>query len=210
MRGEGREVLRDKRQVQRLKERGHRGGGGGEREAKWMDVWWFTVLWSDRKGSGCVKEVMEEMICETLWWVEFHRPHACQHGLPLTAGSPNSCEAHPKPFWEGDLKPWPVWVHMHASTCACVYAPYISTWLLCTSVYLQLPFHMWVCICVCEFESDSRWTKDVQQSQGPAVSNCTEYSVYYQQHDRFKATCSPTVSITVTIHILCLCCYHAL
>lgn len=36
------------------------------RRAKWMDVWWFTVLWSDRKGSGCVREVMEEMICETL------------------------------------------------------------------------------------------------------------------------------------------------
>lgn len=47
-------------------------------------------------------------------------------------------------------------------------------------------------------EIDSRWTKDVQQREGPAGSNCTEYSVYYQQHGRFKATCSLTVSITVT------------
>lgn len=37
MRGEGQEVLRDKRQVQRLKERGHRGRGGErERPNGWM------------------------------------------------------------------------------------------------------------------------------------------------------------------------------
>lgn len=78
--------------------------------------------------------------------------------------------------------------------------PYISTWWLCAWTYLQLSFHM--CACTHMSEIDSRWTKDVQQRKGPAGSNCTEYSVYYQQHNRFKATCSLTVPITVTSYTM--------
>lgn len=80
--------------------------------------------------------------------------------------------------------------------------PYISTWWFCAWMYLQLSFHMWACACTPVSEIDSRWSKDVQQRKDPAGSNCTEYSVYYQQHNRFKATCSLTVSITVTRYTL--------
>lgn len=60
---------------------------GREGKAKWMDVWWFTGLWSDTEGSGCVRELMEEMICETSWWLEFDCLCACQHWFPRTSGS---------------------------------------------------------------------------------------------------------------------------
>lgn len=178
-----------------------------EGKAKWMDVWWFTGLWSDTEASGCVRELMEEMICETSWWVEFHCLCACQHGLPRTSGShPNAREARTKRFWHGDLKPrLPVRVSGGARAFKRVlngFTPYVSTWRLCAWMYLQLSFHMWARACTPVSEIDSRWSKDVQQRKGPAGSNCTEYSVYYQQHNRFKATCSLTVSITVTSYTL--------
>lgn len=157
----------------------------------------WPLIW--HRGSGCVRELMEGMICETPWWVEFLCLCACQHGLPRTSGShPKAREARPRRFWHGDLKPRLACVHV----CVCVSTPYVSTWWLCAWMYLQLSFHMWACACTAVSEIDSRWSKDVQQRKGPAGSNCTEYSVYYQQHNRFKATCSLTVSITVTSYTL--------
>lgn len=101
-----------------------------------------------------------------------------------------------------------IWSHGSPCVCPAVRVllngstPYVSTWRLCAWMYLQLSFHMWARACTPVSEIDSRWSKDVQQRKGPAGSNCTEYSVYYQQHNRFKATCSLTVSITVTSYTL--------
>lgn len=188
-----------------LKERANKEerGRGREGKAKWMDVWWFTGLWSGSESSGCVRELMEEMICETPWWVEFDCLCVCQHGLPRLSGSQNACQARPKRFWRAGPE---ATARLCAHVCVRLRAllnpstPYISTWWLCAWTYLQLSFHM--CACTHMSEIDSRWTKDVQQRKGPAGSNCTEYSVYYQQHNRFKATCSLTVPITVTSYTM--------
>lgn len=178
-------------------------------KAKWMDVWWFTGLWSDTQGSGCVRELMDEMICETPWWVEFRCRCACQHGLPRTSGShPSAREARPKRFWHGDLKPRLACVNVCVCVCLCLHfqtGPYHTLApddCVHECICSCLSICEWACACTPVSEIDSRWSKDVQQRKGPAGSNCTEYRVYYQQHNRFKATCSLTVSITVTSYTL--------
>lgn len=175
--------------------------------------WWVMIhrsLWSDREGYGRVREVMEEMICQRPWWEKFYCPCVCQDQLPLTPAPPKHLWGSPQMILARGSK---------ATDCVQAYA-YVCVWTCllphveytlspdycvhqCRPIYNCLLYMHFMCVCACVHvwvsESDSRWTKDVQWSKGPAGSHCTEYSFISSSAIPFKATCSSAIFIRATI-----------
>lgn len=188
-----------------LKERANKKERETERRKGQMDgcvVIYWPLIWL-RELRMCEGTYGGDDLWDTVMsgiWLPMRLPAwvTSTFGLPKSLSGPTQTVLASGTWSHGS----PVCTRVCPAVCALLNpsTPYISTWWLCAWTYLQLSFHM--CACMHMSEIDSRWTKDVQQRKGPAGSNCTEYSVYYQQHNRFKATCSLTVPITVTSYTM--------
>lgn len=107
-----REVLRDKKHVQRQKERRDPNKNRGKRPnvrlrddslvfdltERAMDVW--GKLWKRWFVRGCDEWNFTVHVSARIGYLWLQPP-------------PNTCETHPKWSWQDDLKPWPVCKHMH-------------------------------------------------------------------------------------------------
>ncbi len=91
------------------------------------------------------------------------------------------------------------------SACAfkLVYSTHYHMIIVRISVSTSAPYmHLYACVAACVSESDSRWTRRCSAEERPSW-----FSFHRMQHllpavqSPLKATCSPTVSIRVTIYI---------